>query len=1793
MNATNLYKQFLSSLRGRLLMGLLFALFTLTASAQANYDLHICGTQVTSMNCDDLSVIDGVSGIVNFNPETNTLTLDNATINLNVKPANYPQAISSSINLTILLKGNNIVKNTASGSSNPVILSTENLTITSTEGGELYMEKTDNLSSLIYVNNGNTLTIKDCSVIMNGSRANTWIWGVSAAGSTLTLDGASLKITDVCYPIKASAVNLQGGTYLAEPSNAVFDSSDKCYKVDGNEVQWNMKFKLMEPYVVYTPDNTTLTFYYDGLSSSREGTIYGLNENGDPAWRSDGTNASVTNVVFDPSFADARPTSTVSWFCDMYNLENISGLNYLNTSEVTNMMQMFAGQSKLTSLDLSGWNVENLGSTLAMFAFGSSLKTIDLRGWKTTSLFNTAQMFYYCSSLTTIYVSDEWTNANIGNSDNMFAECTSLKGYNGTTYDADHVDATYARLDGGTSAPGYFSELTAAPYVVYTPDNTTLTFYFDKLRNTRSGQTFDLYTGENRPDWVTEGVHSSVTRVVFDSSFADARPTSTYEWFLAMSNLTQIDGMEYLNTSEVTTLEYMFSYCINLQTIDVSHFDTRKVTNMFGVFNQCSSLQSLDLSSWNTQNVTEMRQLFYGCSSLTTLDLSSFDTQKVTEMNNMFRDCNSLATIYVGSHWSTGALISSVYMFLGCTALVGSNGTAYNESHTDAAYAIIDGLNGQPGYFWAAVEAYAVHEDDETIEKYTLTFYYDNQRASHTEGTVHSLNTGTKSPGWFERCRYVDYVVFDPSFANARPTTTYRWFCGMDYLQEIRGLEYLNTSEVISMNYMFYGCNHSAFTSLDLSNFNTANVKEMNAMFANCSNFTTIHVGDGWSTEKVTVSDDMFINCTALVGGNGTTYDADHVDAAYAHIDGGPSNPGYFTEAPAKPYAVLSTDGSTLTFYYDKQSSTREGTICSIPWTDITPDWYYRSFTTVTFDESFDAYHDLPTASYMFDRSKSLTTINNIQYLHTDHVTDMSYMFSECEMLTTLDVSYLNTSNVTTMRSMFSSCKELEDIIGLEYFNTSNVTDMRYMFSGDWALTTIDVSHFDVQEGCNLEGMFYNNINLTTIYSNSSWSDNWHASDEMFKYCYKLVGGKGTAYDSNNTNKAYARPDDPDNGNPGYFTVKPEAYAALPAGNGRLIFYYDNLRSKRTVATYDLIDESGNPGWSAYSSDVNIVAFDPSFADARPIRTSGWFYNMENLEFISDIRYLNTSKVTDMNSMFSGCSSLTELDLSNFDTSKVKYMNAMFVNCTNLTTIYVSGKWNTAEVAEHGSIDMFAGCNNLVGGNGTTYDVNHKDAEYARVDAEGTPGYFTAMPYLVLNGTTLTFYDDRDYNKEGTIYTLDAWNHRSEDECTNVTEVVFDPSFAHARPTTTSVWFYNMEHLTTITGMEYLNTSEVTEMFAMFAGCSSLTSLDLSSFNTSNVTDMVGMFYDCSALSTIYVGNGWSTEKVTQSYDMFTGCTSLEGGNGTTYSDEHVDAEYAHMDGGLSYPGYLTSNGEPEGYAVLSSDGKTLTFYHDNQRGAHPGEAYDLNTGENEPGWYTDEKCLNVTSVVFDPSFADARPVSTTGWFYNMENLTDITDMKYLNTSEVTNMMYMFGGCSNLTTLDVSNFNTANVTNMSGMFAGCSSLTSLDLSSFNTANVTGMDAMFVFNNNLKTIYVSDKWSADNVTLDSSNMLGMFGVCLSLVGGAGTLYDENHIDKEYARVDDPDNGKPGYFTYKASMLLGDVNGDGEVNVADITALTNYLLSGNAGSYNINAADVDGSGTVTKADISALVQLVLRQ
>ena len=230
-------------------------------------------------------------------------------------------------------------------------------------------------------------------------------------------------------------------------------------------------------------------------------------------------------------------------------------------------------------------------------------------------------------------------------------------------------------------------EIIACANAVFDDATKTLTFSYGP----KPEEAYDLNKESASPAW--NAINNSIEKVVFHSSFAKVRPTTCKNWFENCIELTQIEGMENLNTEKLTDMSYMFYNCRKLSSLDFSKFNTENVTNMRYMFNDCWELSSLDLSKFNTKNVTDMECMFESCSKLSSLDLSNFNTAKVKVMSDMFRSCNALTTIYVRDEFVTEEVYNSQNMFLGCINLKGAI-DKYDESKIHHRYA-----NYKTGYF--------------------------------------------------------------------------------------------------------------------------------------------------------------------------------------------------------------------------------------------------------------------------------------------------------------------------------------------------------------------------------------------------------------------------------------------------------------------------------------------------------------------------------------------------------------------------------------------------------------------------------------------------------------------------------------------------------------------------------------------------------------------------------------------------------------------------------------------------------------------------------------------------------------------------------------------------------------------------------------------------------------------------------------------------------------------------------------------------------------------------------------
>ena len=830
-------------------------------------------------------------------------------------------------------------------------------------------------------------------------------------------------------------------------------------------------------------------------------------------------------------------------------------------------------------------------------------------------------------------------------------------------------------------------------YAEFDEGTGTLTFKYGPSTSKPEGA-YKLNVGPYLPGWSNK--KEKIKTVVFDASFAIARPTICNSWFSGCKNLTDIKGIENLNTEKVTSMIYMFEGCTKLESLDVSNFNTAevksmtymfnkcstltslnlskfntaKVTDMSSMFEDCTKLASLDLSNFNTEKVMYMSNMFYNCSALTSLDLRKFNTAKVTEMNNMFYNCSALTTIFASDKFVTDLVTSSFDMFSGCKNLIGA--IAYDETNTNNK----DYANLVDGYFTPEGGFQAYAEFDEGTG--TLTF----RRGVSMPTGAYELNEGQSNPKWFDQKEKIKKVVFDASFANARPTSCYYWFAVCSNLTTIEGIEYLNTEKVTDMNSMFFHC--SSLTSLDLSNFNTAKVSDMRYMFNGCSALTTIYASDKFVTDLVTKSTDMFSGCKNLIGA--IEYDGSKTDKNYANYQ-----TGYFTPEGGFPgYAKFDEGTGTLTF--TSGPSKPEGAY-DLYEGIYYPGWWYgqkEKIKTVVFDASFA--NARPKSCYgWFSGCSNLTEIKGIEYLNTEKVTNMQEMFNACSKLTSLNLSNFNTAEVTNMSYMFKSCKALTSL-DLTNFNTEKVTDMQGMFWECSDLTSLNLTSLNTENVTDMTGMFKDCTDLTSLELSNFNTAKVTKMNQMFFQCYAL-----TSLDLSNFNTAKVTKMD----------------YMFKSCNDLTSLDLSNFNTAKVTNMSNMFY-----GCSALTS-LDIT----SFNTAEVTNMSYMFHSCYALKSL-DLTNFNTAKVENMGWMFKSCYALTSLDITSFNTANVKDMTQMFYNSNALTTIYASDNFVTSKVTTsiNKSINMFEGCKNLKGA--IKYAGNNtNDKDYANYKT----GYFTKL----------------------------------------------------------------------------------------------------------------------------------------------------------------------------------------------------------------------------------------------------------------------------------------------------------------------------------------------------------------------------------------------------------------------------------------------------------------------------------
>ena len=1160
-------------------------------------------------------------------------------------------------------------------------------------------------------------------------------------------------------------------------------------------------------------------------------------------------------------------------------------------------------------------------------------------------------------------------------------------------------------------------------------------------------QSWDSLSAEDLEMLSVEGITRETDPVLFDIGFTDcfgreiepAFPVSLVISAKAAPDPApsgglsiQVDAEDGENISmEAQPQEQDFKTSGSSQTIEIDVYHINESSGPRGE-NTLDIVASTDTSRLTVNTAAEEAGtvVIEDGIAVATIEASSFSLYVVRVNMNRAASVSDGTTIMLNPNSS---VVLRVYDD-GGNAI--TSGITWRSSNTSAVTITSSGILRSVGVGNATITA--------TIGGETLTVYvassnngtyamYDSSRAAliffqsattPTVGTTFSHNGTTFTASeiysgfetlaavpWSSHRAEIKTVVFG---GIVSPISMANWFSGCSSLTEISRTEWVNTSSVTSMYHLFNGC--SKLTSLDLHTWDTSKVTDMAGMLAGCSALTSLNL-TGWDTAQVTTMADMFMSCGALTALNVSSFNT---------------------------YKV--TNMSRMF-------------------------WGCTGLTSLNLNNFYTI--NVTTMYGMFANCDALATIymSYSDFFITSAVTDMSSMFYGCLALKTIqgNLSNFNTANVTDMSLMFYNCRVLETV-DASGWNVGNVTNMKDMFGQCRALTTVDVSGWSPSNVTNTSAMFYYCTSLTEIDLRRWYTRSLEDASWMFGYCFSLSqadlrgfarsGLKNVSYmfygcsglkalhmgnwdtsgittwtsaftglrcNSLNTDKSISLIAGSDF-TAGCYIIPVKTFASYDTAKNTLVFS-NNEPS-------ELIDFSGVKVLTYTGRDLaagdTVTYQDVSYAVDEVWTgfdtTAGYHpWTSKYSETMTEVVMAGSVSPISLNSWFKNCTALKTVDVFRMNTSQTSDMSSMFYGCTSLTSV------SSAVVL----------CN----------QVNQ----------------VTSMYSMFYNCSSLT--DLKLRNSSGTMY----WKTGTIKNMANM--------------------FYGCTNLKAIEGLEFFDTSNVTEMTWMFGRCTSLTDVDLSSFNTSKLSSLDYMFFNCTALSCLNL-SAFQTASISSMKQTFSGCSALKyldlSGWNTAAVTEWDRAFYRVSSNTLSSNASITLSETPTGsitsglyivpqkvYAVYDSNNQALVLLRSlsveirdgiysypapavGERFSYGGVTYavanvypNVETLTTVP-WPAETRAA-ITSVVFA---AQVRPVSTAGWFNGCTELTQIINLNYLNTSDVTTMNSMFRECSAIKDLDLSGFHTEKVTNMQSMFYQCGNLESVNLSSFNTEAVTTMGWMF-------------------------------------------------------------------------------------------------------------------------------------
>ncbi len=845
-------------------------------------------------------------------------------------------------------------------------------------------------------------------------------------------------------------------------------------------------------------------------------------------------------------------------FSDCKKLFEIHGLGNFNPINIKNMKSMFYGCSVLTDINLSSFTGNKTENIDEIFAYCNSLTTIDAPFFSLNNVKNYDKCFAGDTRLTRVcaiynekfssLLANLWDQKNPsyvnGCYNNYLNQCSlsDLKSELEEKFDSlglvENKDFFWSDLSHEEGVmvlnlnqscylsvkqlyannQSVFSGIDNLEHVVFVKDNTkcidTFRQLFKNCKNLKSVDFKGLST-----HYVTDMNEmfsgcSSLKNIASLSSLKLSRTTILSGMFMNCNSLETLDGIKYWDLSHVTDMSRMFENCVSLRNISfLEKWNVSNVQNMNRLFYNCSNIQTVEyIKKWDTRSLTNIVQLFYKCVALSEITLDWF-TKNITDMSALFYGCTNLSRVTI-NELDINPACRYDNIFYGCSKI--------DKVCTPELTMIKNALQN----LWSQAPIYKTNcylKSSEFMCKYS--------------DTKEELNNNMKSLGltenidyyWYDKTGETEFFVFQindedcylsckrlfvsgTSIFNSllklhtlkiiqdnkdKVTTAESMFedCRNLVSVNLKGLDYQNA---VSVKSMFRNCN--SLTSLDLGAFNTENVESFESMLEGCENIKWVSF-DKVITKKSKSFKNMFKGCRLLTSINLSLFDtrlAEDMSGMFDYCESITSlNLASFITPNLKDMHSMFKDCTSL----QQISWTNTFNTSSVTNMEYL---FYNCNSLIYVVLNFFNTTKVKSFGAMFTNCQSLSSID-VSSLDTSNAVNMSFMFYGCHSLTRLSITHFKVNKVTTMAYMFAGCSSLSDLHLWHNSNTDNLIDMQYMFFGCGSLQKIDLTYITTKKVTNMDYAFYACIRLPVLKLVNFDSTALKTANYMFANCYSLL----------------------------------------------------------------------------------------------------------------------------------------------------------------------------------------------------------------------------------------------------------------------------------------------------------------------------------------------------------------------------------------------------------------------------------------------------------------------------------------------------------------------------------------------------------------------------------------------------------------------------------------------------------------------------------------------------------------